>query len=416
MYTKVWISGKKIIQLIMILIIIPILIPIIACGSSTPEPSLPPTKKIVVVPVQKKGEIKINNTILRAGPGVDYDQIGTMDEGEIVDIVGMTEEDGWLKIEITDAEENGDIWVSSAFVSFLSEVASSGSDSEEPLDVETPIHTTTAVMITIRAPETTTSLPTATMIPPDTPTDRPTASASPTATIKPPERPTDNPTTTSAPPPITPSPPERSPHWGFQDNCLYPQIWTSTPVKISNTDSRGCLVLSDLGFETQDQILYINVQNPGRDERFGIYAPIFGDTLIEFNIRIDELETGADNELVSLGFGIISINPVNTETDGFIYYVIESSSPGYPVFLKKGERGGFDQYLENGGGYIRYNPGTNQRLSYLLEGNQLRIYIDGDLMRTVTLPPADRAFFIGYKFENRGSIFARISDLSIQTR
>lgn len=221
--------------------------------------------------------------------------------------------------------------------------------------------------------------------------------------------------TNTEPPTILPTY-TRTPQWGFQDNCIYPSLWTTYPIDISTTDNEGCLIASNLGFETHDQGLSISVQNPISDERYGIYSPIHGDVLIEFNVRIDQLETGADDELVSLGFGVISLDPVNTETDGFVFYVIESPKTGYPIFLKKGERGGFEQYIEIDSDYFRYELGTNHRLSFFLKGNQLTIYIDGKFIRETTLAYEERAFFIGHKFENMGSLSAKLSNLSIQER
>jgi hypothetical protein len=171
-----------------------------------------------------------------------------------------------------------------------------------------------------------------------------------------------------------------------------------------------------LGFYAQNQGLDISIQNPNSGQRYGLYAPIHSDVIIEFDIKIDQLATTIDNQLVSLGLGIISHNPVNTETDGFIYYVIESPNTGYPVFIKKGERGGYEQYIQLDGDYFRYPLGTSHRCSFAIDGDHLTIYIDGKFIRETDLAFENHAFFIGYKFENAGSLNARISDLSIQER
>ena len=73
----------------------------------------------------------------------------------------------------------------------------------------------------------------------------------------------------------------------------------------------------------------------------------------------------------------------------------------------------WEQYITVGGEYYRYKLGTNQKVSFLLAGNQLSIYVDGKFIRSSNLTFSERAFFIGYKFENRGSLNARISNLSV---
>ena len=219
-------------------------------------------------------------------------------------------------------------------------------------------------------------------------------------------------------PPTSPPPAANEPERGFRDNCIRSAAWTFFPNSPPAASSNGCLSISNMGFSAQDQALSINVPNPAGNNRYGIYSPLNGDAEIGFDLRIDQLTTQGDNELVSLGFGLISTSPLDAETDGFIFYVIESNASGYPVFLKKAERGmsgaeAWEQYITVGGEYYRYKLGTNQRVSFLLAGNQLSVSIDGKFIRSTNLAFGERAFFIGYKFENRGSLNAKVSNLSV---
>ena len=252
--------------------------------------------------------------------------------------------------------------------------------------------------------------PTATSpLPIETPTETETSTSRP-----PTELTREIPTSTKTPTPFPTF--TRAPQWGFQDDCIHSSLWAAYPEELSTSDARGCLLASDLGFDAQDQGLRIDVQDPESDQRYGLFSQVNADVLIEFDVRIDRLETGVDDELVSLGFGIISLNPINTETDGFIFYVIESPNEGYPVFVKKGERGGLQQYIEIDGSYLRYELGTIHRLSFWLQGDQLSIAIDGKLIRGAVLPHGERGFFIGYKFENVGILTAQVSNLSMRER
>ncbi len=206
------------------------------------------------------------------------------------------------------------------------------------------------------------------------------------------------------------------PQQGFNE-CIYASAWMPYPPNSpTSTDGQGCLVASNLGFYAQNQSVTIDVHNPKVEQRYGIYAPLDTNVLIELDVRIDQLKTDIDNRLGSLGFGIITLNPANPETDGLIYYVIESPNPGYPVFLKKAERGGFEQYIRYNDDYLKYPLGTSQKLSLLLVGSRLTISLDGNILRETTLPNAAYAFFIGYKFEDTGSLSAQISNLTIQER
>lgn len=202
--------------------IISIILFITLLGCETPTQTSSPTPKdgANVVSVQMKGKIIVNNAVLRAGPDIEYEQIGTLGEGEIVDVVGETVQDDWLKIEVNGLDEYEEIWVSSDFVSMVTEEASSSDNSNGLLDVDEPTLTITAVAemsgYRTRTPTfTMTAIPVSpTMKPPDTPTN--TATSVPAAT---------------APNTKTPTPHQSNPtddlftYWNSVSNENYADAW-----------------------------------------------------------------------------------------------------------------------------------------------------------------------------------------------
>lgn len=199
-----------------------------ACESKTLVFTPTTEEGVVVVPVQQTGKIIVNNAVLRAGPGVDYDQIGTLTNGENVEVIGKTTRGDWLKIIVDGFSKDEEIWVSSDFVTILQDVVSTDANTDVLTDLETPSYTdtaaaypipdiptytftaavsktptatNTAVPATLKTPEIPTITSTAKPKPPDTPTIEPTATAVPltlepsdppiyTPTMKPPDTPT----------------------------------------------------------------------------------------------------------------------------------------------------------------------------------------------------------------------------------
>jgi hypothetical protein len=159
---------------------------IVACDSDTPEPPSPTPILINIVQIQRTGVIVANVAVLRSGPGIDYERVGTLENGEDVKIVGKTTKGDWLLIEASGQEESNQVWVSSDFVSMeLDNEEPEEDEPSEPLSPDTPTSrpTTTAIII---QPDTPTYTITSTLPAVSTPTF--TATAAP-ATALPPQPP-----------------------------------------------------------------------------------------------------------------------------------------------------------------------------------------------------------------------------------
>jgi hypothetical protein len=120
---------------------------IVACDLETPEPPSPAPTLINIVQIQRTGVIVANVAVLRSGPGIDYERVGTLENGEDVKIVGKTTKGDWLLIEAKGYEENDQVWVSSDFVSMeLDNEEPEEDEPSEPLSPDTPTSTLPAVL------------------------------------------------------------------------------------------------------------------------------------------------------------------------------------------------------------------------------------------------------------------------------
>lgn len=171
----------------------------------TRTPSHTPTPSIPVVEASRQ-------LVLRAGPGAQYPQVGTLAAGERLEITGISEDGSWYQVLLPDGSP-GWIVSSSAMVSTagpLAEVAIALAPTETPTDTPTPTDTSTltpTVTPSDTATATPSDTPTYTATATDTPSSTPTHTA--TATDTPSSTPSDTPTAT---PTNTPThPPSNTP-------------------------------------------------------------------------------------------------------------------------------------------------------------------------------------------------------------
>jgi uncharacterized protein YgiM (DUF1202 family) len=54
---------------------------------------------------------------VRSGPGVDYPALGHLAQGDVVPVIEVDPDTGWLQVQIPDAEETGWITGSPTYVS-----------------------------------------------------------------------------------------------------------------------------------------------------------------------------------------------------------------------------------------------------------------------------------------------------------
>ncbi|HEX9922621.1 MAG TPA: helix-turn-helix domain-containing protein [Anaerolineae bacterium] len=85
--------------------------------TSTPSPTLTATGTLPPTPMPRptstpEAVVIVPNLNLRAGPGVDYDRIGSLVEGDILDVQGRIAGNDWLAVSDTELGFEG--WVSAA--------------------------------------------------------------------------------------------------------------------------------------------------------------------------------------------------------------------------------------------------------------------------------------------------------------
>jgi hypothetical protein len=200
-------------------------------------------------------------------------------------------------------------------------------------------------------------------------------------------------------------------------DCINASLWTSLDSQ-SMEQHGDCLSLDKWGiFAIDDGLSISSTNNSSESIRQGIFIPIGTGTQISIELTISELYTPTDNSLANLSLGVVSRNSLNLEKDTLLIYQRESPTEGYPILVKKEERGDGSSYLLQEGGYRRYGKNTLQEILLVIsDSHQLTIYIDGSPVLEVYIPFQDKTFWIGYRLAANALINAEISELQIQTK
>lgn len=198
-------------------------------------------------------------------------------------------------------------------------------------------------------------------------------------------------------------------------DCINSKVWFSLDNEINNQDS-DCLSLDNFGIFARDNGLAISSINDSAVRiRHGIFTPIEKGTQIRLKLIISELYTPKNDDLANFSLGIISKGSFSLEDDTLLIYQRESPQEGYPILVKKEERGGTESYLSQNGGNREYAKNIVQDILLdVSDTNQLTIYIDGLPVIEVAVPFDDKVFWIGYRLSGNCLINAEISELQIQ--
>ncbi len=220
-------------------------------------------------------------------------------------------------------------------------------------------------------------------------------------------------TTTSLPPLETLTPTESSDLKSnlLSTDCINSSLWFS----LDGEQASNCISLDKSGIFANDGGLTLSFTNSSSEPiRHGIFMPIEKGTQIRLKLSISDLSTPVDDELANLTLGIISLTSNNLETDTLLVYQRESPQKGYPIFVKRTERGGFESYISDNGGYREYSINTTQEILFDVSNtNQLTIFIDDLPVIQIDVPFQNKAFWIGYRLSGHCQINAEILELQI---
>ncbi len=124
-------------------------VPIVA--APTPEPTAEPAPESEQPPAAVI-EIPTGGVNIRKGPGLNFELVGRLDEGDSLPVVGQNQDGTWWQVEFEDGE-NGLAWVAAAVVNFTGNPADVPSIQPDaiPTAVVTPTPTVAVVQGSVKA-------------------------------------------------------------------------------------------------------------------------------------------------------------------------------------------------------------------------------------------------------------------------
>ena len=207
-------------------------------------------------------------------------------------------------------------------------------------------------------------------------------------------------------PPKKPDPPTPAAPSFFQ--CIAADLWFPYPTRLNPEISNGCWNLAGWGFST-DQGQLLLVHNPVQDQQRGIYTPISGDVDIRFSVQLNEFRTRS-NKVGFLNFGIVQNDPFSIYTGGYLSYQQPKPGAAAPVRVLISGSNQATQKISV------LEVGFQHEVLLSIEDDLMMVYLNGDQAGgPVSLPPADRAFWIGYVLPSKGELEVMISNFTIQT-
>jgi hypothetical protein len=206
--------------------------------------------------------------------------------------------------------------------------------------------------------------------------------------------------------PQKPNPPTPAAPLSFQ--CLAVDLWFPYPTTLNPKNSNGCWDLAEWGFSTDHDRLLL-VLNPLHDQQRGIYTPISGNVDVRFSIQMDEFRMRT-NKGGFLNFGIVQNDPFSIYKGGYLSYQQPSPGTASPVrILISGSNQATQQISA-------LKAGFQQDILLAIHDDRMLVYLNGEQTGDpVSLPPGERAFWIGYVLPSKGALEVVITNFTIQT-
>ena len=172
-------------------------------------------------------------------------------------------------------------------------------------------------------------------------------------------------------------------------HCLSADLWNPYPASLNPGISNGCWNLSDWGFTTEKEQLFL-IHTPAQDQQRGIYIPISGDVDVHFTLQMNEFRTHS-NKGAFLHFGIVQDDPFSNFAGGFLSYQQPTPGAGSPVRILVSGNNQATQTI------MALETDFQQEVLLSVEGDLLTVFLnDEPVGEPVGLPHTDRAFWIGY--------------------
>jgi hypothetical protein len=189
-------------------------------------------------------------------------------------------------------------------------------------------------------------------------------------------------------------------------SCFALEVWFPYPATLNPGVPDGCWNLAEWGFSTNQGQLFL-VHNPAQDQQRGVYLPISGDAAIQFTLQMNEFRTRS-NDGGFLHFGIVQDAPFSNYNGGYLSYQQPSPGASSPIrVLVNGTNQGTQTVLT-------LEKGFQQAIRLSVEEDLLVVFLDNvPAGEPISLPRADRAFWIGYVLPGKAELDVSLTDFVV---
>jgi LysM repeat protein len=112
---------RKLSCVLHILVVVIIIFGLEACTEIPGQTDTSPTPtEVLVIPLNQPGQVNADVVPLRRGPGVEYEQAGTLSRNRSITVVGQSGDGKWYKVELPDySGDQPSFWVAADFVTLI---------------------------------------------------------------------------------------------------------------------------------------------------------------------------------------------------------------------------------------------------------------------------------------------------------
>jgi LysM repeat protein len=112
---------RKLICVMQFLVVVMIIFGLEACAGIRGQTDTSPTPtEVLVIPLNQPGRVNADVVPVRRGPGVEYEQAGTLSRDRGITVVGQSGDGKWYKVELPDySGDQPSFWVATDFVTLI---------------------------------------------------------------------------------------------------------------------------------------------------------------------------------------------------------------------------------------------------------------------------------------------------------
>lgn len=202
----------------------------------------------------------------------------------------------------------------------------------------------------------------------------------------------------------------------LMESCIFSRTWKPDSQERALADavsigSDGCYAMDELGMFANAGTLHLSKETGNSTAAFGIYTPVNDNSVIEFNVHVNEMSMRFNN----IAEITLAVTPANDR-------LTAKSTARFKLHLEEAGIGKIIHFMmadvgENAGvklGTQHYEYGRTYNIRLLLSVNQMDVFINGyRINESLEIPTGSKTFYIGYTIPVYTKMDIELSNITV---